>query len=473
MSTNQSHYDLIIIGTGFASSFYLRGCLNWKNPPKNILVLERGEVLKHQEKLEKKIYNQRAVGQFINRNPRKPWIFNSTFGGGTNCWWGSTPRILPGDFKMKSTYGVGQDWPISYDDLEPFYTQAEAIMEISGGSETPYPMSAPYPLPPHEFSEPDELLKAAYPDRYFHLPTARATIGGSRSPCCGNVVCGLCPLDSKFTIENGLIEIYRDSRVTTLYGHQVVGLEHRNTAITSAICRNSDEKTVKFQADHFVLGANAIFNPYILLKSSIDLPQTGVGICEQVGVKATVKLDGLQNTRGMTTTTGWGVNDLFGDHRKTRAGYMYNTGNSPMHISLEPNDPFCELEIMVAIEDFRQPDNRVVCDPNTDIPIVEYNTHSPEAQKTLDVMQEELEKEFSVLPIKEVRIEGIRKTESHIQCTTPMGESPEDSVVDKDCIHHTKRNLTVLGAGNFPTASPPNPSLTISALSLYAASKAS
>ena len=50
-----------------------------------------------------------------------------------------------------------------------------------------------------------------------------------------------------------------------------------------------------------------------------------------------------------------------------------------------------------------------------------------------------------------------------------MGESKATSVVDKQCLHHQFRNLIVLGSGNFPSASPSNPSLTIASLSMYSA----
>jgi choline dehydrogenase-like flavoprotein len=50
-----------------------------------------------------------------------------------------------------------------------------------------------------------------------------------------------------------------------------------------------------------------------------------------------------------------------------------------------------------------------------------------------------------------------------------MGKDTTDSVVDRHLIHHQYRNLLVLGASAFPTASPAYPTLTLSALSLWAA----
>jgi choline dehydrogenase-like flavoprotein len=62
-------------------------------------------------------------------------------------------------------------------------------------------------------------------------------------------------------------------------------------------------------------------------------------------------------------------------------------------------------------------------------------------------------------------------TESHILGTVVMGNDPATSVVDRTLVHHRLRNLVVLGGSAFPTVSPANPTLTISALSLWSAAK--
>src|ERR1041385_8749073 len=53
-------------------------------------------------------------------------------GGLAMHWGGTTPRFTPEDFRMKSMFGVGDDWPISYEDLEPFYQEAEERIGVSG-----------------------------------------------------------------------------------------------------------------------------------------------------------------------------------------------------------------------------------------------------------------------------------------------------------------------------------------------------
>ncbi len=468
------HFDVILIGTGFASSFFLHGLLNRPKPPARILVLEAGPRRTHRELLDgHHIPFQAAERHFTNHTPHKPWYFTRAFGGGTNCWYGVTPRMLPRDFKLRSTYGVGADWPLSYDELEPHYTAAERLMAISGESPMPYPMSAPYPLPPHRFSEPDTVLKAAYPDRYFHLPTARASQPtGSRGKCCNNGVCHLCPIDAKFTIANGLESLFAHPSVTVRYEAPVQTLNHSADVVTGVTYAHQ-RRTRTANADQVVLGANALFNPFLLLRSGLDHPQTGVGLQEQVGVMVTLTLaPELQNFHGSTVSTGMGFNDLLDGPRDRRGGFIYHTDNAAMDLSLEPGREFSRLRVLFMIEDLRREDNRVTVSADGSRPEITYNGHSDYAQRTVGEMPSLIEKTLAPLPVEKIERTAIRGSEAHIQGTTVMGDDPATSVVDKRCVHHRYRNLLVLGSGTFPTASPANPSLTISALSLHAAAHA-
>ena len=77
-------------------------------------------------------------------------------GGGTVAYGCMSWRFVAKDFRMKTLYGVPEgttleDWPISYEDLEPFYSKAEWEIGISGqAGANPFdpPRSKPYPLPP-------------------------------------------------------------------------------------------------------------------------------------------------------------------------------------------------------------------------------------------------------------------------------------------------------------------------------------
>ena len=70
-------------------------------------------------------------------------------GGLAMHWGGVTPRFSPEDFRVRSMYGVGADWPVSYEDLEPFYHEAERRIGVAGEQGPPEldPRASPFPMP--------------------------------------------------------------------------------------------------------------------------------------------------------------------------------------------------------------------------------------------------------------------------------------------------------------------------------------
>jgi choline dehydrogenase-like flavoprotein len=80
-----------------------------------------------------------------------------------------------------------------------------------------------------------------------------------------------------------------------------------------------------------------------------------------------------------------------------------------------------------------------------------------------------IDKLAAALPIERVVLTGLGTTAAHIQGTVVMGNDPATSVVDRYLVHHQYRNLLFLGSSAYPTASPAYPTLTIAALSLWAA----
>ena len=270
-------YDLIVVGTGFASSFFLSVYLARCRADARILVLERGRRDTHAWQLRhRRPASTPPQATFVNRHRRKQWFYTPALGGGSNCWWAVTPRMMPSDFALQSTYGVGTDWPLSYDELEEFYCQAEALMAVSGPDDgAPQPRSRPYPQPPHRFSQPDQLLKKAYPELFFHQPTARARLATAQRPaCCASGVCHLCPIDAKFTVLNEMGHLYADPRVTLVLGAAVQSVE--TTGRTARGVRYiKDGAEVQAQGQLVVLGANALFNPHILLRSGLSHPALG------------------------------------------------------------------------------------------------------------------------------------------------------------------------------------------------------
>jgi choline dehydrogenase-like flavoprotein len=98
-----------------------------------------------------------------------------------------------------------------------------------------------------------------------------------------------------------------------------------------------------------------------------------------------------------------------------------------------------------------------------------FHGYSDYARRAAARIPQMLDKMSEALPIE--RTISVTETVAlgHIQGTTVMGSNPEDSIIDRNLVHHQIRNLLVLGSGAFPTATPVSPTLTLSAMSLLAA----
>lgn len=476
-----SKYDLVLVGTSFASSFFLKKYLDKASKNVRILVLERGNHFSHSARLENaknKAYGDNSFisslgqqGKTYTSNSDKPWIFDPNFGGSSNCWTGCTPRFMPNDFKINSLYGKGADWPISYDDLEPYYVETEDLMSISGPEITPYPMSKAYPLPPHQLSSIDKLVQNHFGELYISQPTARASQAlPDRNKCCSSSICHLCPVNAKFTIDNSLRYLYDDPRIEILYNAQVYALS-TNGNFARNISFKHKEKDRKVEAEVIALGANAIFNAHILLNSGDTNPYCGKGISEQVGYYGYLYMDGVENLGGSSTITANGFMLYDGNHREDYAACIIENHNDTF-IRGEFGKWRQIAKMKFIFEDLPDNRNQVKVSENILIPKIEYSGHTDYVSRGYSALKDNIEDLFKFLPLEKIELdENHQLSESHILSTTKMGNSAQDSVIDKNLIHHQYRNVFVLGGGAFPSITPSNPTLTLSALSLMAADK--
>lgn len=471
-------YDLIIVGSGFASIFFLLRYLEISKRDVSVLILERG----YNHDLNWRLQNRRSIqpygivsdinyqDTFINKNSAKDWVYNPSFGGGSNCWWGCTPRFLPNDFKMNSTYGVGRDWPITYDELEPYYQRAEEVMNISGPDDHICKRSKAYPQPPHNLNDVDKILKKSYPDHYFAQPTARARVATStRTKCCASGVCYLCPVNSKFTIGGDLADpLFKSDRINVQFDAEVKGVTKEGDIITSVLWQ-SGEKEYETKGEVVALGANAIFNAAILQNSGFQHQALGSYLSEQVSQNVRVYLDGVKNFSGSTSITANGYMLYDTPLRRTQGACLIESINIPT-FRPEKNRHTEVAVFKFIVEDLPNKENKVLMNKDAGKPEVIFNGYSEYATKTLGSLPSEVEKILSPLPVEKIEFApSTGRSEAHILGTTVMGDSREDSIIDKNLVHHDYRNLLVLGGGAFPTITPSNPTLTICALSLRAA----
>lgn len=467
-------YDLAVVGTSFASTFYLLEYLKYAPASAKVIVLERGPLWPHARQIEERRNSPFDAEREYEKAGAydKEWNFSIGFGGGSNCWWGNTPRLLPADFEMRRRFGVGEDWPFGYGEIEPYYDEAESLMNIAGSAAGwPFPKKGPYPLPAHLLNQPEELLKKAYPDKFFVMPSARASTSATlRGQCCGNGVCDLCPVDAKFTVQNGLTAPYEDARVTVALETPVKRLAVSGGAVTGVECER-EGREITIAADFVALGANAIFNPALLQRSGISHPLLGRRIHEQVGLGGEVLLDDVPSFQGSTSVTG-GAYHLYDDaeRRKDMAGCLVETWNVGL-FRTEFGKWRHVLPVRMVFEDLPLDENRVVVDdPEQTAPRIVFERHSDYAERALARARQDLEKVVAALPVEALRLNSRPEpTEAHIMGTAPMAVDPSKGVVDPSCLLHSHRNVAVLGGSAFPTGSPANPSLTIAALSLRAA----
>src|SRR5215208_3104343 len=149
-----SHYDVIIIGTGAGGGTLAR---HLAPSGKRILLLERGDWLAREPQ------NWSASDVFVDGRYTSPdtWYDDdgSPFqpqvhyfvGGATKLYGAALYRLREADFgELRHVDGISPAWPIGYDELEPYYTQAEHLYQVHGArGEDPSepPASAPYPFP--------------------------------------------------------------------------------------------------------------------------------------------------------------------------------------------------------------------------------------------------------------------------------------------------------------------------------------
>ncbi len=152
-TVSNTFYDVVIVGSGISGAIVAK---ELSEQGKTVLILEAGQTKDFTVEGFQSYVNTfyKAVEKHpnspypINPNARSPLQMGDYFvengpmklggsytrvpGGTTMHWEAKTPRMIPDDFRLKEKYGQGLDWPITYEDLMPYYRKAEYEMGICG-----------------------------------------------------------------------------------------------------------------------------------------------------------------------------------------------------------------------------------------------------------------------------------------------------------------------------------------------------
>lgn len=274
--------DVCVVGAGITSAMVVERLA--EDTTADILVVEAGnEIFNLSER-----FGRRARFLAYGENPwpddhirgqtaRDIQSRSMAVGGLALHWGGVTPRFTPEDFRLRSLYGVGADWPIDYDELEPFYQEAEERLGVAGeqGPEAYDARSRPYPLPAMPLSHNLARLKE-WGERsgipFWSNPVAKVTAPyGDRAVCQRCDTCNICPTGAKYTPDLTFQKLLGERRITLRSRTLVrrLELDEASDRIAEAVALDRDrpDRPLRIRARLFVLALGYAWTPHLLLLS--------------------------------------------------------------------------------------------------------------------------------------------------------------------------------------------------------------
>ncbi len=506
------HYDVIIIGTGAGG-----GTLARKLAPsgKKILILERGDFVKR----EPDNWNSRAVNVEGKYNAKEVWYdragkplhphTNYNVGGNTKFYGSALFRMRKEDFgELKHYDGISPAWPITYDELEPFYTQAEQLHFVHGkqGEDPTEPWrSADFPFPAVSHEPRIEHLAedfAAMGVKPFHVPLGIQLKENDRTSSC--VRCATCDgfpclLNAKSDAHTcGIEPALNFSNVTLLVNSLVTKLETDPSGKRiSAVVVERKGEVERYSSDLVVVSAGAINSAALLLRSANSQHPNGLAnSSDQVGRNymghvnsVLLAVSKCPNPTVFQKTLG--VNDFYfgSDDFPYPMGHISFVGKLD-GVTLSAGAPAIapgfaldqmakhSLDFWLTTEDLPRPENRVTLNKDGDI-VLDYKPNNLEPHKRLQGKLKELMNNQrkcdmhggechqglfarNLYLAEQIPLAGV----AHQNGTLRFGDDPRTSVLDRNCKAHDLDNLYVVDGSFFPSSSAVNPALTIMANAL-------
>ena len=529
----RDEFDVCVIGTGAGGGVMLQ---ELTAAGFRVVALQRGPFLKPADfdddelrtVIRDEVFSADQVEtyRYDENSPTETGRFNYTANcvGGTMTHWAAWSwRFRPDDFKVLSTEGpvVGAslaDWPITYDEIEPFYQRAEWDFGVSGdaaGNPFGAPRKKAYPNPAHPGrSASNRVVQAARKLGYHPFPTPVAINSqpyGARAECVHGGAClGYgCPIGAKATslsvcIPKALATGKLDLRPNATAREIAIGKDGRARSVRYL---DSQGKEHEVFARAIVVAGNAIGTPHLLLMStSGSFPHGLANSSGLVGCNLTlhhiaaVAFTIDEPGRGFTGLHSHAAfDDLHpsdpkrGFIRGGVVGEANSPTNQPLSFALvtyqgypaqrawgrELKDYLRKFPRSIAVaailEDLPMEANRIDLDPTVKdryglpAPRITHRQHPNDfamnrwfTQRLMDVADaggavDKWEAQYYSLPTERSAMKGFM----HFHGTCRMGDDPKGSVVDRWCRSHDVKNLWIVDGSVFPTSGGYNPTLTI------------
>ncbi|MFP4323737.1 MAG: GMC oxidoreductase [Anaerolineales bacterium] len=505
------HYDIIIIGSGAGGGTMARALAP---TGKRILILERGGFLPK----EAQNWDTDAVYKDKRYHPDETWYFDDRpfrpahphyyVGGSTKIYGAALIRLRERDFEeIEHADGISPAWPITYTDLEPFYTQAEKWYHVhgeTGADPTDPPRDEPYPYPPlqHEGRIQqlnDDLLKLGLHPYPLQMGMRLGDGPSEQGPITDIGLLGHFdgfpdPTETKADAHViGVKPALAHDNVTLLTNQYVERLETNagGRTVTGVVVKQADGTETTYHSDWVILAAGAINSAALLLRSANDAHPDGlanssglVGCHYMSNTNATFLAIGKEPNDAVFQKT-LGLSDFYwgDDDWPYPMGLIQMLGKvDETLIAFEAPEPFAgmtyaemarhSIDFWLQSEDLPDPDNRVRLNAQGEI-VFHYTANNLQAYERLrDKLQSLLEPigcHEHLIPVNHYLGSRFPFNLAHQMGTLRMGTDPAASVLDTYCRAHDLDNLFVTDGGFFVSAGAVNPTLTIIAMTLRVA----
>lgn len=482
--------DILIIGSGMGGAT-LAAALAPSG--RKILILERGDHLRPsaQDRDEDAIF---AKGHY---RPDEQWLdgdgnaFNPgnyyCVGGNSKFYGAVLARYRAEDFDpVKHMGGTTPGWPISYDDLEPYYGQAEALYEVRGqiGEDPTEPAhSQEYPFGPVSDEPVIAGLRARLASVGLHPSSLPLGVDLERWLSRAQTPWDAFPdtTGGKMDAENGgLRTALRHDNVTLRTRCKVVRLMAGQEEQITGVELDTGEIVL---ADIVVLAAGAVQSAALLLASADDAHPSGIANkSDQVGrnfmnhnCSAVLALHPFRRNRSIYQKTLM-INDFYltGGPNGEPLGNIQLLGKiSGLILNASSGLPKIaanwiarrSIDLYAMSEDLPNPDSRVSL-KNGQI-VLDWKRSNWDAHLLLVAKLKRMMRKAGYPVVMSRAFD--RRTPSHQCGTARMGHDPANSVVDSFGRSHDHPNLFIVDASVLPTSAAVNPALTIAALAMRTA----